>query len=132
MVRNSVAFVSWQRKQVCADLKTIYSAATEWEAEFNLELFVLKWDKQYPSISKSWRSHWANSIPFFAFPPEILRVIYPTNAIESRNSSLGKVITSQQIFPSDEAVFKVVYLVMGNISQQWTMPIKDGKHALDR
>ncbi len=132
MVRNSVAFVSWQRKQVCADLKTIYSSATEWEAEFNLELFAQKWDQQYPSISKSWRSHWVNLIPFFAFPPEIRRVIYTTNAVESMNSSLGKVITSQQIFPSDEAAFKVVYLVMGNISQQWTMPIKDGKPALNR
>jgi hypothetical protein len=74
----------------------------------------------------------ANIIPFFAFPPEIRRVIYTTNAIESMNSSLRKVITSQQIFPSDEAAFKVVYLVMGNISQQWTMPIKDGKPALNR
>ena len=95
MVRNSVAFVSWQRKQVCADLKTIYSRATEWEAEFNLELFAQKWEQQYPSISKSWRSHWVNLIPFFAFPPEIRRVIYTTNAIESMNSSLRKVITSQ-------------------------------------
>lgn len=89
MVRNSVAFVPWQqRKQVCADLKAIYSAATESEAEFNLELFAEKWDKQYPSISKSWRSHWANIIPFFTFPPEIRRAIYTTNAIESMNSSL--------------------------------------------
>jgi putative transposase len=76
MVRNSVAFVPWQqRKQVCADLKAIYAAATESEAEFNLELFAEKWDKQYPSISKSWRSHWANIIPFFSFPPEIRRAI---------------------------------------------------------
>ncbi len=68
-------------------------------AEFNLELFAEKWDKQYPSISKSWRSHWANIMPFFAFPPEIRRAIYTTNAIESMNSSLRKVIKSQQIFP---------------------------------
>ncbi|MCA6561553.1 MAG: transposase, partial [Pseudanabaena sp. M079S1SP2A07QC] len=72
MVRNSVAFVTWQqRKQVCADLKAIYAVATESEAEFNLELFAEKWDKQYPSISKSWRSHWANIIPFLTFPSEI-------------------------------------------------------------
>ncbi len=103
MVRNSVAFVPWQqRKQVCADLKAIYAAATESEAEFNLELFAEKWDKQYPSISKSWRSHWANIIPFFAFPTEIRRAIYTTKALESMNSSLRKVIKSQQIFPSDE------------------------------
>ncbi len=100
MVRNSAAFVPWQqRKQVCADLKAIYTAATESEAEFNLELFAEKWDKQYPSISESWRSHRANIIPFFAFPPEIRRVIYTTKALESMNSSLRKVIKSQQIFP---------------------------------
>jgi putative transposase len=133
MVRNSVAFVPWQqRKQVCADLKAIYAAATESEAEFNLELFAEKWDKQYPSISKSWRSHWANIIPFFAFPPEIRRAIYTTNAIESMNSSLRKVIKSQQIFPSDEAAFKLVYLAMRNISKKWTMPIRDWKPALNR
>lgn len=133
MVRNSVAFVSWQqRKQVCADLKAIYSAATESEAEFNLELFAEKWDKQYPSISKSWRSHWQYIIPFFAYPPEIRKVIYTTNAIESMNSSLRKVIKSQQIFPTDEAAFKLVYLAMRNISKKWTMPIKDWKPALNR
>ena len=74
----------------------------------------------------------ANIIPFFAFPPEIRRVIYITNAIESMNSSLRKMITSQQIFPSDETAFKLAYLMMGNISQQWTMPIKNGKPALNR
>ncbi|MFN9839483.1 MAG: transposase, partial [Pseudanabaena sp.] len=117
MVRNSVAFVSWQhRKQICADLKAIYSAAAESDAEFNLELLAEKWDKQYPSISKSWRSHWANIIPFFAFPPEIRRAIYTTKALESMNSSLRKVIKSQQIFPTDDAVFKLVYLAMRNIS----------------
>ncbi|MFN6165281.1 MAG: transposase, partial [Pseudanabaena sp.] len=86
------------------------------EAEFNLELFAEKWDKQYPSISKSWRSHWAHIIPFFAFPSEIRRAIYTTNAIELMNSSLRKVIKSQQIFPSDEAAFKLVYLALRNIS----------------
>jgi putative transposase len=133
MVRNSMAFVSWQqRKQVCADLKAIYSAATESEAEFNLELFAEKWDKQYPSISKSWRTHWQHIIPFFTYPAEIRKVIYTTNAIESMNSSLRKVIKSQQIFPTDEAAFKLVYLAMRNISKKWTMPIKDWKPALNR
>ncbi|MCA6596681.1 MAG: transposase, partial [Pseudanabaena sp. M046S1SP1A06QC] len=117
--------------RVCADLKAIYAAATASEAEFNLELFAEKWDKQYPSISKSWRNHWAHIIPFFAFPSEIRRAIYITNAIESMNSSLRKVIKSQQIFPSDEAAFKLVYLAMRNISKKWTMPIRDWKHALD-
>ena len=88
-------------KRICADLKAIYTAATESEseAEFNLELLAEKWDKQYPSISKSWRSHWANIIPFFAFPSEIRRAIYTTKALESMNSSLRKVIKSKQICP---------------------------------
>lgn len=133
MVRNSVAFVSWQqRKQVCKDLKAIYSAATESEAEFNLELFAEKWDKLYPSIAKSWRSHWQHIIPFFTYPAEIRKVIYTTNAIESMNSSLRKVIKSQQIFPTDDAAFKLVYLAMRNISKKWTMPIKEWKPALNR
>ncbi|NUN66290.1 hypothetical protein HCU40_16415 [Pseudanabaena biceps] len=71
---------------------------------------LLETSPQYPSISKSWRSHWANIIPFFVFPPEIRRAIYTTNAIESMNSSLRKVIKSQQIFPSDAAAFKLVYI----------------------
>jgi len=95
-------------------------------------LFAEKWDKQYPSISKSWRSHWQHIIPFFAYPPEIRKVIYTTNAIESMNSSLRKVIKSKQIFPTDEAAFKLVYLAMQNISKNWTMPIKDWKPALNR
>ncbi|MFN5978625.1 MAG: transposase, partial [Pseudanabaena sp.] len=84
------------------------------------------------SISKSWRSHWANIIPFFAFPLEIRKAIYTTNAIESMNSSLRKVIKSQQIFPTDEAAFKLVYLAIRNISKKWTMPIRDWKPALNR
>jgi len=74
----------------------------------------------------------ANIIPFFAFSPEIRKVTYTTNAMESMNSSLRKVIKSQQIFPSAEAAFKLVYLAIGNISKQWTMPIKDWKPALNR
>jgi putative transposase len=70
------------------------------------------------SIRKSWRVQWLHIIPFFAFPPEICKVIYTTNAIESMNSSLRKVIKNQQIFPSDEAAFKLVYLAMRNISKK--------------
>ncbi|MFN7788103.1 MAG: transposase, partial [Pseudanabaena sp.] len=93
MVRNSVAFVPWQkRNQVCADLKSIYAAATESVADFNLELFAEKWEKQYPSIRKSCRRHWANIIRFFSFPLEMRRAIYNIKAIESMNSSLRKVI----------------------------------------
>jgi putative transposase len=133
MVRNSVAFVSYKdRKAVCADLKAIYSAATEDEAELNLELFAEKWDAQYPSISRSWSSHWANIIPMFSFPPEIRKVMYTTNAIESVNMCLRKVTKNHRIFPNDEAALKVVYLAIQNLSKKWTMPIRDWKPALNR
>lgn len=133
LVRNSLKYVSYkQRKAVAADLKAIYSAATEAEAEFNLELFAEKWDRQYPTISKSWRAQWARVIPLFAFPEDIRKVIYTTNAIESVNMTLRKVTRNHRIFPSDEAVYKVLYLAIQNIAKKWTMPLHDWKPALNR
>lgn len=133
MVRNSLSYVSYKhRKEVCADLKAIYSASNETEAELNLELFAEKWDSRYPTISRSWRERWVNIIPMFNFPPEIRRVIYTTNAIESLNMCLRKVTRNHRIFPNDEAALKVVYLAIGNIAKKWTMPIKEWKPALNR
>ena len=89
LMRNSLRYVSYKHMKVVAtDLKAIYSAGTEAEAEFNLELFAEKWDALYPSISKSWRAHWTRVIPLFAFPEDIRKVIYTTNAIESVNMTL--------------------------------------------
>ncbi len=133
LVRNSLRYVSHKHmKAVATDLKAIYSASTEAEAEFNLELFAEKWDALYPSISKSWRAHWTRVIPLFAFSEDIRRIIYTTNAIESVNMTLRKVTRNHRIFPSDEAVYKVVYLAMRNIAKKWTMPIHDWKPALNR
>lgn len=133
MVRNSLRYVSWKdRKAVAADLRMIYTAATESEAEFNLELFAEKWDKQYPSISKQWRNNWARVIPLFNFPEDIRRVMYTTNAIESVNMTLRKVTRNHRIFPTDESVFKVVYLAIQNITKRWTMPIHNWTYALNR
>jgi putative transposase len=133
LVRNSLRYVSYKHmKAVATDLKAIYSAATETEAEFNLELFAEKWDAFYPNISKSWRAHWARVIPLFAFPEDIRKVIYTTTAIESVNMTLRKVTRNHRIFPSDEAVYKVVYLAIQNIAQKWTMPIHNWKPALNR
>src|SRR5437660_1630497 len=133
LVRNSLRYVSYKHmKAVATDLKAIYSASTETEAEFNLELFAEKWDTLYPSISKSWRTHWARVIPLFAFSEDIRKVIYTTNAIESVNMTLRKVTRNHRIFPSDEAVYKVIYLAMRNIAQKWTMPIHNWKPALNR
>ena len=119
-------------KWVATDLKAIYSSATEEEAELHLELFAEKWDGLYPSISKSWRAHWTRVIPLFAFPEDIRKVIYTTNAIESVNMTLRKVTRNHRIFPSDEAVYKMIYLALQNIARKWTMPIRDWKPALNR
>lgn len=133
MVRNSLRYVSYKdRKAVAADLKLIYTASTEAEAEQRLMAFAEKWDKQYPIISKSWLAHWQRVIPFFAFPSEIRKAIYTTNAIESVNMTLRKVLKNHRTFPTDESALKVVYLALQNISKKWTMPIKDWKAALNR
>ena len=133
MVRHSLNFVGWkQRKEVATDLKKIYTSATEAEAEIRLTEFAEKWDSKFPMISRSWRSNWARVIPFFAHPPEIRKVIYTTNAIESLNMSLRKVTKTRSSFPNDEAVLKLLYLALRNIAKKWTMPIHDWKAALNR
>lgn len=133
MVRNSLRYVSYKdRKAVAADLKLIYTASTEAEAEQQLMAFAQKWDKQYPIISKSWMSHWQRIIPFFAFPSEIRKAIYTTNTIESVNMTLRKVLKNHRTFPTDESALKVVYLALQNIALKWTMPIRDWKAALNR
>ncbi|WP_420870714.1 IS256 family transposase [Mariprofundus erugo] len=133
MVRYSLNFVSWKmRKDVAADLRAIYAAATAEEAELQLMAFEEKWGEAYPSIGQSWRRNWQRIIPFFDYPPEIRKVIYTTNAIESVNMSLRKIIKNRSSFPSDEALIKLFYLALKNISKKWTMPIRDWKSALNR
>ncbi len=133
MARNSLRYVGWKtRKAVAADLKAIYTSKAVEEAELALESFSDKWYDQYPSISKSWRQRWENIIPFFAYPEDIRKVIYTTNAIESTNMSLRKVIKNKRVFPSDESALKQLYLALRNISKKWTMPIRDWGLALNR
>ena len=133
LVRNSLSYVSYKdRKAVAADLRLIYTAATEAEAEQALVDFAEIWDSKYPTISKSWLTHWNRVIPFFSFPPEIRRAIYTTNAIESMNMTLRKVLKPHRAFPTDESALKVIYLAIQNISKKWTMPIRDWKPALNR
>lgn len=132
MIRNSLRYVGWKnRKIVAADLKTIYGAKTLDEAELALDAFAAKWDKEFPSISKSWRDKWLNLTPFFAFPANIRKAIYTTNAIESINMSLRKVIKNKRVFPSDDAALKQLYLALRNISKKWTMPIHDWRSAMN-
>ncbi len=133
LVRYSLNYVSWKlREEVAADLKAIYSAATVEDAEVRLAEFKEKWGTAYPPIVQSWQRNWARIIPFFDYPPEIRRVIYTTNAIESVNMSLRKITKNRGSFPNDEALLKLFYLALNNISKRWTMPIRDWKAALNR
>jgi len=133
LVRHSLNYVGWkQRKEIAADLQTIYRAATREEAELQLSEFAQKWDAQFPTISKSWHSNWERITPFFAYPSDIRRVVYTTNAIESVNMSLRKIIKNRGSFPTDEAAVKLLYLALQNIARKWTMPIKEWKAALNR
>ena len=133
MVRHSLNYVSWKRRpEVAADLRQIYQSATAEEAEIRLGEFEDKWDAEYLPIGQSWRRNWSRLIPFFDYPPEIRKVIYTTNAIESVNMSLRKLTKNRGSFPSDEALLKLFYLALRNISKKWTMPIRDWKAALTR
>ena len=133
MVRNSLNYVGWnKRKEVAADLRLVYSAATIDEAEQALADFEDKWNNAYPPIALSWRNNWQRIIPFFDYPPEIRRIIYTTNAIESVNMSLRKVSKSRGSFPNDDAVIKLFYLALINIAKKWSMPLRDWKPALNR
>lgn len=133
MVRNSLRFVGWKmRKAVASDLRSIYTAKTLDAAELALTSFCEKWDENYPAISKSWLAHWENITPFFDYPQEIRKVIYTTNAVESLNASLRKVIKNKRVFPSDDAALKQLYLALENISKKWSMPIQNWNEAMNR
>jgi putative transposase len=132
-VRGSLNYVSWkQRKAVAADLKPIYQASTVEDAEQRLEEFAAKWDGAYPTISQMWRRNWEHLTPFFAYPADIRKVIYTTNAVESLNMSLRKVLKTRGSFPTQEAAMKLLYLALEHIARKWTMPVRDWKAALQR
>jgi putative transposase len=133
LVRHSLSYVSHRdRKEVATDLKAIYQAATLTEAEHQLNQFEERWSESYPVISKSWRGSWSRVVPIFGYPSEIRRVIYTTNTIESLNMTLRKLTKNRSLFPNDEAVFKLMYLGLRNISQRWTMPIKNWSGAMNQ
>jgi putative transposase len=130
LIRNSLRHVPWKdAKLVATDLRPIYQATTLAEAESVLEAFAAKWDDLYPAISAIWLRHWENIIPIFNYPMAIRKVIYTTNAIESLNRSLRKVIKTKAVFPDEHSVFKLMYLAMNNIAKRWNRPIKDWKAA---
>lgn len=130
-IRNSLAYVSYKdRKELAADLKPIYTAATEDDALLALESLESKWGQKYPQISKSWLKHWANLVGFLQYPKMIRKMIYTTNAIESVNSGLRKITNNKRIFPNDESVFKSFYLTLNYMTAKWTMPIQNWGEAL--
>lgn len=133
MIRASLSYVNWkQRKLVAADLRQIYQAATAQEAGEQLDAFAQKWDGQCPMVSQIWRRHWDRITPFLAYPAEIRKVIYTTNAVESLNMSLRKIIKMRGSFPNEEAAFKLLYLALRNASKKWTMPVQNWTAALNR
>jgi len=133
LVRQSLRFVTYKdRKQVAGDLKKIYQAATTAEAQVPLDAFASTWDAKYASISRLWRGQWDQWTTFVAYPPEIRKVISTTNAIESLNHSLRKILKSRGAFPTDDAVTKLLFLAMRNIAKKWTRPIRDWKAALNQ
>lgn len=133
MVRHSLNYVPYaEKKAVAADLKKIYGSSTVELAEQALDDFELTWGEKYPAIVRSWRSNWEKIIPFMDYPIEIRKIIYTTNIIESLNNTLRKSIRNRGHFPTEEALMKVLYLAIQQVSKRWTMPIKDWKQALNR
>lgn len=130
-IRNSMQYVSYKdRADMVADLKLIYTAATEDEALLALEAFDKKWSKSYPHIAKSWYSNWQNLVIFLDYPAEIRKIIYTTNALESVNSCLRKVTKNKRVFPNDDSVFKTLYLTIQYLTLKWVMPIQNWSLAV--
>jgi len=120
-IRNSTRYVSYKDlKKVTADLKPIYKASTEEAAVLELDRFEEVWGSKYPLIIRSWRNNWAELATFFKYPLEIRRLIYTTNMIESYHRQLRKVTKGKSIFPSDEALLKMLYLATMDVTRKWT------------
>ena len=133
IVRGSMKFVPWKdKKRVAADLKSIYSAPSEEAALLELEIFKEKWDSKYPTISIIWQRNWAGITPCLAFPQHIKKAIYTTNAIETVNRQIRKIIKNKGVFPNDQAVKKSLYLALQNDQKKWTMPIWNWPLALNQ
>ena len=124
LIRYSMQFASWkERKSVAAALRPVYRADNAEAAASALEAFDAgQWGRKYPSIAQSWRRNWEAVIPFFAFAPEVRKIIYTTNAIESLNASVRKAVRSKGHFPSDQAATKLIWLALRHITENWKNP----------
>ncbi|MHC2376497.1 IS256 family transposase [Bradyrhizobium liaoningense] len=124
LIRNSLSFVSWKdRKAILPSIKAIYHAENADAALLRLEDFEAEWGKRYPAIGAAWRRAWEHVIPFFAFAPEIRKMIYTTNTVEALNRSLRKIIKTRGSFPNDEAAMKLLYLAIRNAGIHWRRPV---------
>jgi putative transposase len=133
MIRNSVRFVGWaQRKALCRDLRRVYGAPTEAAALVAFGELEATWGKSHPAVLSCWRNNWERVRPFFAFPIEVRRILYTTNAIESLNYSLRKIIKSKGHFPNDEAATKLVFLALRNAEKKWLKAPPSWKSALNQ
>lgn len=134
LIRNSLDYASWKdRKGLAAALKPIYQAVNEATASAALDTFEAgPWGAKFPTVTASWRRNWSRIIPFFAFPPEIRRVIYTTNAIESINARLRKIIKTRGHFPNDEAASKLIWLALRNITADWSRSTREWKGAMNQ
>ena len=120
-LRNSGKYVSYKDiKALMADLKAVYAAVDEQTVLYALDIFAEHWDKKYPKISQSWRENWSNLSTYFKYPQEVRRLIYTTNTIEGFNRQLRKVTKSKAVFPTDDSLFKMLYLAMMDITKKWT------------
>jgi putative transposase len=131
LIRNSLGLVSYKdRKAVAAALKEIYRARDAKAGEEALEAFAEgPWGRKYPAIVQSWRRHWAEVIPFYAFPSDVRRIIYTTNAIEALNSKLRRAVRARGHFPTDDAVLKLLFLVLNLATKEWRMPAREWSAA---
>jgi transposase-like protein len=134
LIRNSLDYASWKdRRELAAAIKPIYTAASAEAAEAELAAFAAgPWGQKFPTVVASWRRAWSNVIPFFAFPPQVRRVIYTTNAIESVNARLRKIIKTRGHFPSDDAASKLIWLALRNITADWSRAAHDWKAAMNQ
>ena len=125
-LRNSSKYVSYKDiKALMADLRSVYAAVDEPAALDTLDAFSTKWDTKYPKISRSWRENWANLSTYFKYPQEVRRLIYTTNSIEGFNRQLRKVTKTRSVFPTDDSLFKMLYLAMVDITKKWTRRQRD-------
>ena len=127
LIRHSLTFVSWKdRKLVMPALRAIYRAKDADTGLKALEAFEAgPWGQRYPAIAQSWRRNWSEVIPFFAFPDEVRRIIYTTNAIESLNAKLRRAVRTRGHFPTDESALKLLYLVLNLAAKEWKMPPRE-------